>query len=81
MMRPRRLGSRQIERANHETAEEAERFLREQGVDVEAFLERVRARCRATFASMTDSERRILRARFAGDPNTLALLDEVEAKR
>lgn len=60
-----------------QTPEEAERWLREQGVNVERFLERTHARMRETFAGLSERERKVMRLRFADDPKTLAMLDEV----
>ena len=59
-----------------QTPEEAEKWLREQGVNVERFLERTHARMRETFAGLSDQERKVMRLRFADDPKTLAMLDE-----
>jgi hypothetical protein len=61
-----------------QTPKEAERWLREQGVNIERFLERTQTRMRETFAGLTKREREILRLRFADDPKTLAMLDDVE---
>ncbi len=63
-----------------QTPEEAEKWLREQGVNVERFLERTQTRMRETFAGLTGREREILRLRFADDPKTLAMLDDVETQ-
>lgn len=59
------------------TPEESAAWLREQGVNVERFLERTRTRMRETIAGLTDREREVLRLRFADDPKTLAMLEEV----
>jgi hypothetical protein len=63
-----------------QTPEEAEKWLREQGVNVERFLERTYARMRETFAGLTERERKVMRMRFADDPKTLATLDETESE-
>jgi len=63
------------------TPEESARWLREQGVNVEQFLERTRTRMRETIAGLTDRERKVLRMRFADEPKAIAMLDEFEAQR
>jgi hypothetical protein len=63
-----------------QTPEEAEKWLHDQAVNIERFLERTHARMRETIAGLTKREREVLRMRFADEPKTLAMIDSVETE-